>query len=49
MYVSMGGNSVTETALVVNGNFPNTTLSSFNAGYGRTNFNVVRTGLNFRF
>jgi len=49
MYVSMGGNSVTEAALVVNVNAPGSTLSSFNAGFGRTNFNVVRTGLNYRF
>jgi outer membrane immunogenic protein len=49
LYVDLGSNAVTETALVRNGNAPATALSSFNAGYSRTNLNVARVGLNYRF
>ena len=49
MYVDLGSNSVTETALVRNGNAPGSTLSSFNANYSRASFNVARVGLNYRF
>jgi outer membrane immunogenic protein len=46
LYVSLGTTSVTETALVLfaGGSSP----SSFNANF-RTNFNVARAGVNYRF
>lgn len=46
LYVSLNGKSVTETALAFTaGNLP----ASFNANYNRTNFNVARVGINYRF
>ena len=45
LYVSLYGKSVTETALASPGNTP----ASFNANYSRTNFNVARVGVNYRF
>jgi outer membrane immunogenic protein len=46
LYVSLASNSVTETALQpVGASAP----SSFNANYSRTNFNVARAGVNYRF
>jgi len=46
MYVSLGAKSVTETALAVLGSTP---PASFNANFGRTNLNIARVGLNYRF
>ncbi len=50
LYVNLGGNSVTEPALV-HAMFAgaSTALSSITANYSRTNFNVARVGLNYRF
>ncbi len=45
LYVSLNGNSVTETALSSGGFLP----ASFNANFSRTNFNIVRVGLNYQF
>jgi outer membrane immunogenic protein len=45
LYVSLNGNSVTETALSSGGFIP----ASFNANFSRTNFNTVRVGLNYQF
>jgi len=46
LYVSLASKSLTETAL----NFiPGTVPSSFNANFDRTNFNVARLGVNYRF
>jgi outer membrane immunogenic protein len=46
LYVSLAGNTVTETALTPqSGTLP----ASFNANYSHTNFNVARVGLNYRF
>jgi len=50
LYVNLGGNSVTEPALVhATGAGATTALSSITANYGRTNFNVARVGVNFRY
>ena len=46
LYVSLGSQSVTETALAFN---PRTAPASFDANFGRTAFNVARVGLNYRF
>jgi outer membrane immunogenic protein len=46
LYVSLASKSVTEIAVTP---LPGTTPSSFNANYGRTNFNVARVGVNYRF
>ena len=47
LYVSLGsGGTVTEAVV---GPTPGTSPSSFNANFGRTNFNVVRVGLNYEF
>ena len=46
LYVSLDGKSVTETALIF---VPGTSPSSLNANYSRTNFNVARVGVNYRF
>lgn len=46
LYVSLASNSVTETALVFT---PGTSPASINANFSRTNFNVARLGLNYRF
>jgi opacity protein-like surface antigen len=46
-YVSLESKGMTETALATIPGFP--TPSSFNANFSRTNFNVVRVGLNYRF
>jgi outer membrane immunogenic protein len=45
LYVSLASRSVTETALNGGGFTP----TSFNANFGRTNFNVARAGLSYRF
>jgi len=46
LYVSLASKSLTETAI----NFiPGTVPSSFNANFDRTNFNVARLGVNYRF
>ena len=47
LYVSLGSKSVTETASTVfaAGNLP----ASFNVDFSRTNFNVARIALNYRF
>jgi outer membrane immunogenic protein len=48
LYVSLASNGLTETALSV----PSPALNmpaSFNANFSRTNFNVVRVGLNYQF
>ena len=47
LYVSLQGRSVTETALAVF--IPGTIPNSFNANFGRTNFNVARVGFDYRF
>jgi len=47
LYVSLESWGVTEAALATLSGFP--TPSSFNANFGRTNFNVVRFGLNYQF
>lgn len=47
LYVSLDSNSVTETALALS--IPGTTPASFDANYSRTNFNLARVGLNYRF
>jgi outer membrane immunogenic protein len=50
LYVSLGSTSLTETALVPAIGAPaGTPLSSINANFDHTNFNVVRIGSNFRF
>jgi outer membrane immunogenic protein len=50
LYVSLQARSLTESALMLApGSPPGTLPSSFNANYGRTDFNVVRLGLNYRF
>jgi outer membrane immunogenic protein len=46
LYVSLEGKSVTETAVASS---PGFTPASFNANYNRTNFNVGRIGVNYRF
>ena len=46
LYVSLGGQSVTETAQVFAGG---TAPSSIAANFGRTTFNVARVGVNYRF
>ncbi len=46
LYVSLGSGSITETVL---GPTPGALPSSFNANFSRTNFNVVRVGLNYEF
>lgn len=46
LYVSLDGKSVTQSALAVLGG---TAPSSFNANFSRTNFNVGRVGVNYRF
>jgi outer membrane immunogenic protein len=48
IYVSLDSDSVTETALVVD-DPQSDKPASFNANFGRTNINVVRVGLNYRF
>ena len=45
LYVSLDSKSVTETAT----NFAGLKPSSFNANFNRTNFNVARLGMNYRF
>jgi hypothetical protein len=45
--VSLESKSITETALMTIPGFP--TPSSFNGNFSRTNFNVVRVGLNYQF
>ena len=47
LYVSLGATSVTESALVIA--VPGDAPASFNANFGRANFNVGRVGLNYRF
>jgi outer membrane immunogenic protein len=47
LYVSLESKSITETALMTIPGFP--TPSSFNGNFSRTNFNVVRVGLNYQF
>jgi outer membrane immunogenic protein len=50
LYVNLGATSLTETALGLPfGIAPGSPLSSLNANFDRTNFNVVRVGSNFRF
>jgi outer membrane immunogenic protein len=49
LYVSLGSDSVTETALAVDPFSPADARSSFNANFSRTNFNVARVGLNYHF
>jgi len=46
LYVSLASKSVTETALLF---APGTTPVSYNANFSRTNFNVARVGVNYRF
>jgi opacity protein-like surface antigen len=47
LYVSLGGGDAVN---VVAQNSPTTpNASSFTVAYGRTNFNVVRLGLNYKF
>jgi outer membrane immunogenic protein len=46
LYVSLGGKSLTETAVVP---FAGTTPMSFNANYGNTSFSVARAGFNYHF
>ncbi|HET7849550.1 MAG TPA: outer membrane protein [Pseudolabrys sp.] len=46
LYVSLGSQPVTETALNFN---PRSAPASFSANFSRTNFNVARVGLNYRF
>jgi hypothetical protein len=46
--VSLDSDSVTETALVVD-DPQSDKPASINANFGRTNINVVRVGLNYRF
>jgi outer membrane immunogenic protein len=46
LYVNLETNSFTETAT---GPFPSLALSSFNANFSRTNFNIARVGLNYQF
>jgi outer membrane immunogenic protein len=46
LYVSLEGKSVAETALAF---APGSAPSSFNANYSRTNFNIARVGVNYRF
>ena len=48
IYVSLDSDSVTETALVVD-DPQSDKPASFNANFSRTNINVVRVGLNYRF
>jgi outer membrane immunogenic protein len=48
IYVSLDRDSVTETALVVD-DPQSDKPASFNANFSRTNINVVRVGLNYRF
>ena len=46
LYVSLASKSLTESAVTIAvGSSP----ASFNANYSRTNLNVVRVGLNYRF
>jgi len=45
-YVSLGSKSVTETAVSF---LPGTAPASFNASYSRTNINIARIGLSYRF
>ena len=45
LYVSLDSKSVTETAVSGNGGVP----ASFNANFSRTNLNIARLGLNYRF
>jgi outer membrane immunogenic protein len=47
LYVSLGSQSLTETAVLVFAGFP--TPSTINTNYGTTSFNVGRVGLNYRF
>jgi outer membrane immunogenic protein len=47
LFVSLDSKSLTETALVLPG--PGTLPASFSANFNRTNFNVARVGLNYRF
>lgn len=47
MYVSLGSKSVTANASALCCGA--TTLSSFNANFSRTTFNIGRVGLNYRF
>lgn len=49
LYVSLGSDSVTETALAVDPFSPADARSSFNVNFSRTNFNVARVGLNYHF
>ncbi len=49
MYVSLGGNSLTETALDIPFGGGSTLPSSFNANFERSNFNIARVGLNYKF
>ena len=46
LHISVEGKSLTETTLLVS---PGTLPASFNANYSRTNFDVARVGLNYRF
>jgi outer membrane immunogenic protein len=46
LYVNLGNHSITQSALLP---FGTNALSSFNANYGNTAFNVVRAGFNYRF
>ena len=46
LYVSLDSKSVTESSLLF---APGSSPSSFNANFGRTNFNVARIGLNYIF
>jgi outer membrane immunogenic protein len=46
LYVSLEGKSLSETALLVT---PGTAPASLNANFNRTNFNVARVGVNYRF
>lgn len=48
IFVSLDSDSVTETALAVD-DPQSDKPASFNANFGRTNINVVRVGLNYRF
>ena len=46
LYISLRGNSVTETAPTP---FPGDTPSAFTASFGRTNLNIARAAINYRF
>jgi outer membrane immunogenic protein len=46
LYVSLKSNSITETAVVVP---PGAASSSINTNFNRTNINVARVGVNYRF